>query len=129
MKIIYNSNIDSKCASAIVYRTMTNVFMMPNKNDFYEYSESDSFDIDNDSIISGEYIYIVGVALDDSLFIDISCLIKNGCKVIHIDNHKTTIDYLRNLSTEHKEIMDKVKQFYRTEESVSVIAWAVSCMN
>lgn len=129
MKIIYNSNIDSKCASAIVYRTMTNVFMMPNKNDFYEYTEGGSFDIDNDSIISGEYIYIIGVALDDSLFIDISCFIKNGCKVVHIDNHKATIDYLTNLSDENKEMMNKVKQFYRTDESVSAITWAVSCMN
>ena len=111
MKIIYNSNIDSKCAAAIVYRTMTNVFMMPNKNDFYEYTEGGSFDIDNDSIISGEYIYIIGVALDNSLFIDISCFIKNGCKVVHIDNHKAMIDYLANLSDENKEMMNKVKQF------------------
>lgn len=130
MKIIYKPNIDCKCAAALVYRTMSNVFMMPTKDDFYECSYKDHFEIDKPSITSGECVYILGLELNGTLFTNILSFINEGCKVVHIDNHGTTLEYLNHLSTENRKVLNgNVKQFYRAEDSISAITWAVSCMN
>lgn len=126
MKIIHHNDNDGYCAAAVVDAFLTDMYNNPTESDFYEYSYNSEFIFPE--IMEHEQVYIVDVALDDRIakFID-KCIDANA-KVIHIDHHKATLDWI-NEHLDYCDQLDKITTFYETGVSASLMTYAFSCMN
>lgn len=134
MKVIYHNDADGKCSAAIIRQMLDNPFDSFKRSDFisYDYGRLNSDDIDD-----SETVYIVDISLNEYMSRYISELVDKGCKVVHIDHHKSTLDYLSNYSLNES---DKLTTFYKSEMtyddgqepmrvSASVLTWVYCCMN
>lgn len=127
MKIIHHCDDDGRCAAAIVKNELISVFENPTKDDFIEYGHGSELKVPD--VDSSETIYIVDLSLDKTIYDTIDGFVTKGCKVVHIDHHKTTIDFMENLSDEQKNIMDHVIKFYKIGLSATMLTWVYSLMN
>lgn len=127
MKIYYRGDDDGRCAAAIVYRELRSIFDEMDLLDFKEYNLDPNTLAIND-FRKGEMVYIVDIALDDGIYKKvIKPAIKAGSKVVHIDHHEETLEYLKHMR--YKNIMAQVTTFYKIGISGSLLAWVYSLMN
>lgn len=125
MKIFYHFDDDGRCAAAIVYRELRNVFDQMSDNDFIGYGHSGH--IDPVEFRKNESVYIVDLALDNTIYNSVIVpAVEAGAKVIHIDHHKTTLD---NLDSVDSDIMSKITTLYKIGLSGTLLTWVYSLMN
>ena len=136
MFIFHHNDDDGRCAAAIIYNEIGMDRMMP-ANNCIEYSHGMKMpDIDMDTIRDNDLIFIVDLALDDVIYglIEKIYNAKPNCTIVHIDHHKTTLDYVRSLEVKYLGCYDGVAYgsmhtFYRMGISASMLCWAYVCMS
>lgn len=126
MKIIHHNDNDGYCSAAVVDAFLTDMFNNPTEKDFYVYSYNSEFN--RPEVIENETVYIVDVAMDDRVYSFIEYCVSVGAKVIHIDHHKTTIEWIESHPGAN-DIIDKIISFYEIGVSASLMTYAYSCMN
>lgn len=127
MKIFYHGDDDGRCSAAIVKRELVNVFEPITMDDFIEYFHSGN--INTPEFKMNETVYIVDLALDDVIYNQvIKPAVDAGSNVIHIDHHKTTIDYISSMTDDEKLVMEKITSFYKMGLSASMLTWVYSLM-
>ena len=125
MKIIHHNDNDGYCSAAIINAFLTDMYNNPSENDFYVYSYNMNFE--QPEVRENETVYIVDIALDEKIFAFISYCVSVGARVIHIDHHKATIDFIN--SKDVGEIMKQITSFYEIGVSASLMTYAYSCMD
>lgn len=128
MRIFYHNDDDGRCAAAIIKRELISVFEDMSKSRFHEYSHNKGIDYKSIDFFNSETIYIVDIALDKTILELIKYCIKNfNTRVIHIDHHKSGIEFYE----EHKEELnnDKYRHFFRDGVSGCMLTWVYISMN
>ena len=118
-KIYHHTDDDGLCAAYIVKDHIIAGTELLTPTDFIRYNYNSDLTKTYEDIKEGERIYIVDLsmcpAIEDLIY---HCLIK-GCTVIHIDHHKTGIDYLE----QHAVNSDKYIHFMRNGISGTMLTW------
>lgn len=128
MKIVYHTDDDGRCAATIVYHELKNPFEPFNtETDFIQYSHTGVIDVPE--IKENELIYIVDLSLDRVIFDNI---IKPGvevnARIVHIDHHKTTFDFMSNMTPAEKAIFENITYFYKQGLSGTMLTWIYANM-
>mgnify|MGYP006872971465 FL=1 len=130
MKCIHHIDADGYCAAAIVASNWNEVFMPSTEEDFIPYNHGWDLKLpEADKLRSGEQVFIVDLALDDTIFKAIKYFVEHGCDVIHIDHHIGGRRYYEKLSLEDKAVYDSIIHFFNTDYSGTMLTWVYSCMN
>lgn len=129
MKIIHHIDDDGLCAAAIVNNHLITAYNRPlnPETDNIPYSHGWGLKLP-ENVVEGETVYIVDLALDAVIYNAIEYFVNKGCKVIHIDHHKTTFETLDSLNDEQKAVMDKITKFYKIGQSATLLTWVYYCM-
>lgn len=85
--IVHHTDADGHCAAAIVRYELTNPTNVVMYHS-YDYNGEINYMIDNDSTI-----YLVDISMNEFVEKFIKKRLECGCKVIHIDHHKTSVEY------------------------------------
>ena len=128
--IIHHNDDDGKCSAAVIYNELCMEYPMSEDN-FIEYSHGGPRpEIDNEKLTDGSIVYIVDLALDEVIYGLIKSIrdCNRNVKIVHIDHHKTTFDFLEGLDDDQRRVMDSVYRFYRLGVSASMLCWVYSCM-
>lgn len=129
MVICHHIDNDGYCAAAIIYNELRNIYDNFNV-ELIPHNYGISFDINKDrEYQQNELVVFVDLSLDDETFNAIKWFIDKGCHVIHIDHHKSTIDYLTKMSDYDMSIMANVDTFYNMEYSGCMLSWLFCSMN
>lgn len=120
-KILHHTDDDGFCAAAIARLQIIPTGAVLTENDLTTYSHTGNIAIPE--FTEGETVVVVDLALDKEVMKYIKAAVKAKCKVIHIDHHKTTLEYLQNMSKVEQKAMSKVKSFYNTKYSASLLAY------
>jgi nanoRNase/pAp phosphatase (c-di-AMP/oligoRNAs hydrolase) len=131
MKIIHHNDNDGYCSAAIVKAFLTGrivdgMLLDATENDFFAYSYNLEFN--KPTVVEHETVYIVDVSLDDRIFDFIQYCVSVGANVIHIDHHKSGLDWL-DAHPDSADVMNKITAFYEIGVSASLMTYAYSCMN
>lgn len=124
--IIHHNDADGKLSATIVVHELLGMFP---KDQITAVEYNYGWDIDWDGIIGEEengICYIVDVSMNDDIYKVINRLVAQGWQVIHIDHHKSTIDYL---TTRDAYPIEGIRSWYRTDLSATMLVWVYSCMN
>lgn len=129
--IIHHNDDDGRCSAAIAMNEIIPIFA---KNMIttieYNYTTIDWLDyIDPSKFIQNDIAIIVDLSLCSSIIGLIRLFVDNNVKVIHIDHHKKTFDYMEEMTDEEKKLIRKITTFYDTSISASMLTWIYSCMN
>lgn len=128
MKVFHHNDNDGRCAAAIV-RYELESHIINNADNFIEYDHTKGINFDFDTLIEGEHVYIVDLALDDVIFKVIKECYKRKCVITFIDHHKTTVKRLEKLTGEEKKIIDSISKFVRIGISGTLLTYIWSCMS
>lgn len=126
MKCIHHTDDDGLCAAAIVRFYLKDKMEEP--SDFIAYSHGMELKLP-ENLTEGETWYIVDLALDPTIYTTIVTLLMSGCKVVHIDHHKSGIDYYENLSDAAKETIKEVVRFYDVNGSGCLLTFLYANMD
>jgi oligoribonuclease NrnB/cAMP/cGMP phosphodiesterase (DHH superfamily) len=126
MKCIHHNDDDGLCAAAIVRFYLKDKPEEP--SDFIMWRHGQEL-ILPDKLNAGEVWYIVDLAMDDTIYTTIIKLLAADCKVVHIDHHKSGIDYYNNLTDEAKNAIKDVVKFYDTGASGCMLTFLYAQMN
>ena len=100
MKCIHHNDDDGLCAAAIVRFYLKDKPEEP--SDFIMWKHGQELVLP-EKLNEGETWYIVDLALDATIYTTIITLLAAGCKVVHIDHHKSGIEYYNNLTDVSKK--------------------------
>lgn len=132
MYIFHHNDDDGRCSAAIIYNEIAGgKTSYMTADNFIEYSHGMTMpEIPTDKLYDNEEIFIVDLALDNVIFATIEKLLTTNptLKIRHIDHHKTTFEFLENLTDEQKDVMSKVRKLYRDGISASMLCWVYGCM-
>jgi len=125
MKIIHHNDDDGRLAAAIVKLYISGINFGITENDCIEYNHGWDIEMDYNELAVNETVYIVDIAMNDVIYKIIKDLISMDHTVIHIDHHKSGIDYYNKLSNEEKEYLSNNDyiQFFREGVSGSLLTW------
>lgn len=99
VKIIYHDTIDGCAAASIVKNEMVNPF----DQQIIQYTRAGLYsDIEVYGTNENDTVYIIGIPVSADLAFAIDTICTTGAKVIVIDNHPATIDYVNDNYTEIK---------------------------
>lgn len=126
MKCIHHNDDDGLCAAAIVRFYLKDKPEEP--SDFIMWRHGQEL-ILPEKLNAGEVWYIVDLAMDDTIYTTIIKLLAAGCRVVHIDHHKSGIDYYNNLTDEAKDAIKDVVKFYDTGASGCMLTFLYAQMN
>lgn len=126
MKCIHHTDDDGLCSAAIVRFYLKDKPEEP--SDFIPWTHGRELVLP-EKLNEGETWYIVDLALDPTIYTTIISLLAAGCKVVHIDHHKSGIDYYDSLSDEAKKAIDDVVKFYDTGASGCMLTFLYAQMN
>lgn len=126
MKCIHHNDDDGLCAAAIVRFYLKDKPEEP--SDFIMYKHGQELKLP-EKLNEGETWYIVDLAMDDVIYTTIIALLSAGCKVVHIDHHKSGIDYYNNLTAESKKAIDDVVKFYDVNGSGCMLTFLYAQMD
>lgn len=126
MKCIHHNDDDGLCSAAIVRFYLKDKPEEP--SDFIMYKHGQELKLP-EKLNEGETWYIVDLALDKTIYDAIITLLKAGCKVVHIDHHKSGIDYYESLSNGEKELIRFVTKFYDTGASGCMLTFLYAQMD
>lgn len=131
--VIHHNDHDGKCSAAITLNELLPIFV---KEQVVCIEYNYGYKVDWDELINPDHFlptgkeicYIVDIALNDEIFDVIKKLVENNVKVIHIDHHQATLDYI-NSNIDKGSIMSQITKFYNTKYSATMLCWVYSCMN
>ena len=126
MKCIHHNDDDGLCSAAIVRFYLKDKPEEP--SDFIMNKHGQELKLPK-KLNEGETWYIVDLALDKTIYDAIITLLKAGCKVVHIDHHKSGIDYYESLSAGEKELIRFVTKFYDTGASGCMLTFLYAQMD
>ncbi len=126
MKCIHHNDDDGLCSAAIVRFYLKDKPEEP--SDFIMYKHGQELNLP-EKLNKDEIWYIVDLAMDDEIYTTIIKLLAADCKVVHIDHHKSGIEYYENLSDEAKDAIKDVVKFYETSVSGSMLTFLYAQMN
>ena len=130
MKCIHHIDADGLCAAAIVRHELLEVFMPPTEEDFIPYNHGWELKLpDPDKLRINEPVYIVDLALDDTIMNAIRYFVEHGCHVVHIDHHIGGKRYYETMSYEDKTIYDGIVHFFNDKISGTMLTWVYACMH
>ena len=124
MKILHHVDDDGFCSAAIVNWLIKPYGVNLGEDDCILYNYNGPINIPE--FKEGEYVYIVDISLDNEVFKFIKEAVRNKCRVLHIDHHKTTIEWLNNCKGTQKRVLDKITKFYNTKVSASMLCYIYS---
>ena len=125
--IIHHNDDDGRCAGAIAYRQLVNPFD-PRKI-CYEYHHGRKNDITFEIGRPNEPVFILDLGLDDELMNVIREFDKLGAKIVHIDHHKSTLDFLKSASDSDKEVLGHINQLVRIGVSGCLLTYVYANMS
>jgi len=129
MKCIYHNDADGHCSAAIIRLGLVNTFEPLSAKDFIKYTHGKTIEIEPEDIREGETVYIVDIALDDTIMHWITLFMMHNCKIVHIDHHIGGKRYHDGLTDVDKELYDSnVITFYREDVSAAMLTYIYSCM-
>jgi oligoribonuclease NrnB/cAMP/cGMP phosphodiesterase (DHH superfamily) len=131
--VIHHNDHDGKCSAAIVMNELLPVFV---KDQIVCIEYNYGYNVNWDEVLNPENFlpngkeicYIVDVALNDTIFNVIKMLVEHNVKVVHIDHHQGTLDYLGKDGVSDILSSENVIQFYRMDISATMLCWVYSCM-
>ena len=131
--VIHHNDHDGKCSAAITLNELLPIFV---KEQVVCIEYNYGYKVDWDELINPDHFlpngkeicYIVDVALNDEIFNVIKKLVDNNVKVIHIDHHQGTLDFI-NTNIDKASIISQITKFYNTKYSATMLCWVYSCMN
>lgn len=126
MKCIHHFDDDGLCSAAIVRFYLKDKPEEP--SDFINYRHGQELKLP-EKLNEGETWYIVDLALDATIYSAIISLLAAGCNVVHIDHHKSGIDYYESLTDEAKKAIEDVVRFYDTGASGCMLTFLYAQMN
>lgn len=129
--ILHHNDDDGRCSAAIIYRELCIEDDMLPEN-FIEYSHGGHMqEIPVEQLHFPNTVYIVDLALDNVVYGVIERIhnLNPDIKIVHIDHHKTTLDFISEMNDTQKEVMSHVRKFYRMDISASMLCWAYACMS
>lgn len=126
MKCIHHDDQDGLCAAAIVRFYLKDKVEEP--SDFIMWRHGQELNLP-EKLNEGETWYIVDLAMDDVIYNAICTLVEAGCKVVHIDHHKSGIDYHDRLPAESKAKIEAVVKYYDTAVSGCMLTFLYAQMN
>lgn len=124
MKILHHVDDDGFLSAAIVNWLIKPYGVVLNDDDCILYNYNGPINIPE--FHPDEYVYIVDISLDNEVFKFIKAAVRSKCRVIHIDHHKTTLEWLNHAKETQKKVLDKVTKFYNTKVSASMLCWIYS---
>ena len=120
MKIIHHNDNDGYCAAACVNSYLTDAINVPQKEDFYVYSHN--LDFTPPEVKPGETVYVVDLSLDERIFSFIKYCVDTGARVIHIDHHQKTFDFIEN----NKELNIKEMEYDKNSHFLGIYFYGSS---
>lgn len=122
-KILTHTDDDGDCAAAVAISMILPTGIGIGESDISRYCHRGTISIPD--FAEGEYVIVTDLAMDDNVFKYIKTAVKHNCKVLHIDHHKTTLDYIAKIKpgSYHDRIFNKIKTFYDTRYSASLLAY------
>ena len=129
--IFHHIDDDGKAAGAVVtYELIRNPYTTIS---YGKYNYSHKWE-DLNFPCDGEYdensiFFIVDLSIDDVIFEAIKKAVTANSLVVHIDHHKSSLDFISNMKEEEKVIYDKVISFVKDGISGCLLTWIYSCMN
>ena len=129
--VIHHNDDDGRCAAAIAMNELIPIFAKEMVTTIeYNYSYIDWFDhIDLEKFIPNDVAIIVDLSLCSAVYSLIKLFVDHDVKVIYIDHHQATFDFIDNMTEEQKAIFGKIISFYNKDVSASMLTWVYSCMN
>lgn len=125
--IYHHNDDDGRCAAAIVNMELINPYNVLTAENFIEYAYGDTIkhpNWDNDEEI--KLVYIVDLSLNDVIYDLIQDCLDHSCKVVYIDHHKTTPEYMVAHPIAESDLFT---YFHRTGVSACMLTWVYGCMN
>lgn len=133
MRILHHNDADGYGAAAIVKTELCSVFDVMTKSHFVEYCHNGIINIENEEEFykENDQLYIVDLALDETIFGVIKKAIDHHMTVVHIDHHVSGDKYLNEIMSEEDKAVynDNVIRFYNNEYSGCMLTWIYSCMD
>ena len=123
--IVHHNDDDGRCAGFIMKQHINhlNPMIVLNPKDFVEYNYNSDLMKKLDNVNNNDIVYIVDISLSEPVLEFVNAVIElKNCLVVHIDHHKTGIDYYE----EHKdEIIDSDKYipFMKNGISGAMLSW------
>ena len=127
MKIYHHTDNDGYCAAAIAKNYLVNAFDIPTEYDFIPYTYGMELPIKE--VNEGETVYILDLALDEKIFKLIKYCVESKAKVVHIDHHVSSNEFINKMNDSDKKILDQIKTFYVNELSATMLTFAYDCFN
>lgn len=127
-KIFYHSaDDDGRCAAAIVKRELISVFENMTDNDFIGYDHGE--ELVTPEFKPFENVFIVDLSLNSIILNKvIKPAVEAGAKVVHIDHHKSTFEFMNSASPEMTRYLNKITKFYVDGLSATMLTWVYSLM-
>lgn len=132
MRCIHHVDADGYGAAAIVRLELTSVWDTVEPKHFVEYDYNGNLVIDDEENFfkENDTLCIVDVSLDNTIFDCIKKALKHNMRVIHIDHHVSTQNYINNLSDEDRELYNtKVISMFSNVYSGCMLTWIYACMS
>jgi hypothetical protein len=128
IKIIHHIDADGLGAAAIINRELINIFNQPKIEDFIKYNHSGYLYLEYEYLEEGETIYIVDLSLDDTILEVIKNCINKRCKVVYIDHHASTNEFIDNMPD--KSLFDNPNFVFMCRIGISacLLTWVYACM-
>jgi hypothetical protein len=133
MRILHHNDADGYGAAAIVKTELCSVFDVMTKSHFVEYCHNGNINIEDEADFykENDQLYIVDLALDETIFGVIKKAIDHNMTVVHIDHHISGDKYLNEIMSDEDKALynDNVIRFYNNEYSGCMLTWIYSCMD
>lgn len=129
--IIHHNDDDGRCSAAVIYNEIFGGLPM-DESSFIEYGHTaEGINLKIEDIKQNDIIFIVDLALDEVVYNFISKVVRcaQDVQIIHIDHHKTTLEFIEHMNDEQREIMQHVRKLYKIGVSASMLCWTYACMN
>ena len=124
--IIHHTDADGHCAAALVRYELTNP---TNKVSYYAYNYMGDIETE---VTPNSFVYLVDISMNECVEKFIKNALEQMCTVVHIDHHKTSVDYYN----EHQIDEPKWVHFVQDETderngpiSGSLLTFIYTCMN
>jgi oligoribonuclease NrnB/cAMP/cGMP phosphodiesterase (DHH superfamily) len=124
--IIHHTDADGHCAAALVRYELTNP---TNKVSYYAYNYMGDIETE---VTPNSFVYLVDISMNEFVEKFIKNALEQMCTVVHIDHHKTSVDYYN----EHQIDEPKWVHFVQDETderngpiSGSLLTFIYTCMN
>lgn len=130
--IVHHTDADGYCAAAVAYYKIlgdAGSIVIPDKVkcSFIPYNYGMEFpEISNGDMNELENVFFLDVSMSNDLYKIIKHFVDAGKNIVHIDHHKTTMEYLNE--NPNDELLKKITHFYVNGISGCMLTWIYSIL-